>query len=184
MNAKNLYPDLFPETLLVNIEGEQVFTTSLKVAEYFGKRHGNVLRTVESLFSQLKIELANVPSFELVENFSQRNFASAEYLDAQKKPRQMYKISHDGFAILAMGFTGQKALEWKIKFLNAFREMETQLQERNNRWIKVIDQIRPSLRPVVEGTEQNLTRAQIAERIGKGVGSVTYYRRRSRDLLQ
>lgn len=172
MNAKNLYPDLFPETLLVNIEGEQVFTTSLKIAEYFKKAHRNIVRSIEKLLEELPLDAFNVLNFERV-----------EYKDKKGEVRFMFKLNHDAFAILAMGFTGQKALEWKIKFLHAFREMETQLQERNNRWIKVIDQIRPSLRPVVEGTEQNLSRAEIAQKIGKNVGSVTYYRRRSRDLL-
>lgn len=177
MNAKNLYPDLFPETLLCSIEDEQVFTTSLKVAEYFGKNHQHVMRQIRALEKQISLS-----NFGQSNEFSLRNFAQSDYKNARGKSYPMFKISHDGFALLAMGFTGQKALEWKIKFLNAFREMETQLQERNNRWVKVVDQIRPSLRPVVEGTEQNLSRAEIAKKIGKKVGSVTYYRRRSRDL--
>ena len=188
MNAKNIYPDLFPETLLCSIEGEQVFTTSLKVAEYFGKRHDHVVRQIRELIEQISLATFgesnefSLPNFGESNEFSLLNFEESDYKNTRGKSYPMFKISHDGFALLAMGFTGQKALEWKIKFLNAFREMETQLQERNNRWVKVVDQIRPSLRPVVEGTEQNLSRAEIAERIGKKVGSVTYYRRRSRDL--
>lgn len=177
MNAKNLYPDLFPETLLCNIEDEQVFTTSLKIAEHFGKRHDNVMRQIKELIEQISLS-----NFGQSNEFSLLNFEESEFKNARGKTYPMYKMTEEGFALLAMGFTGQKALEWKIKFLNAFREMETQLQERNNRWVKVIDQIRPSLRPVVEGTEQNLSRAEIAERIGKKVGSVTYYRKRAKNF--
>ena len=175
MNAKIVYPDLFPETLLVAIEGEQVFTTSLKIAEYFGKNHQHVMRQIRKLIEQISL-----PNFEESNEFSLSNFGQSDYKNARGKTYPMYKISHDGFALLAMGFTGQKALEWKIQFLNAFREMERQLQERNNRWVRVIDQVRPSLRPVVEWTEQNLSRTEIAERIGKSVNSVTYYRGRVR----
>ena len=208
MNAKNIYPDLFPETLLVAIEGEQVFTTSLKVAEYFEKRHTHVLRAVESLLDasnfgrtsnknkegdETKIGLISdkkneedkrkiAPISDEVSAFFEANFELSVYVDNRNRKKPMYKMTEEGFALLAMGFTGQKAFEWKIQFLNAFRAMERQLQERNNRWMRVIDQVRPSLRPVVEGTEQNLSRAEIAERIGKSVNSVTYYRRRGRQF--
>ena len=179
MNAKIVYPDLFPETLLVAIEGEQVFTTSLKVAEYFGKSHKHVLDSIKKLIEQIS-RLNFGQRMDGENEFSRPNFRPRDYKDARGKTYPMFEISHDGFALLAMGFTGQKALEWKIQFLNAFREMERQLQERNNRWVRVIDQVRPSLRPVVEGTEQNLSRTEIAERIGKSVNSVTYYRGRAR----
>lgn len=177
MNAKITHPDLFPETLLVNIEGEQVFTTSLKVAEYFGKNHDKVMRQIRALEKQISLAIIGES-----DEFSLRNFAQSDYKNTRGKTYPMYKMTEEGFALLAMGFTGQKALEWKIQFLNAFRDMERQLQERNNRWVRVIDQVRPSLRPVVEGTEQNLSRAEIAERIGKSVNSVTYYRRRGRQF--
>ena len=176
MNAKITHPDLFPETLLVNIEGEQVFTTSLKVAAHFEKNHRDVIRQIKA--DERKIALISNENA----NFFKANFELSFYIDKANRKKPMYKMTHDGFALLAMGFTGQKALEWKIQFLNAFREMERQLQERNNRWVRVIDQVRPSLRPVVEGTEQNLSRAEIAERIGKSVNSVTYYRRRGRQF--
>lgn len=181
MNAKNLYPDLFPETLLCSIEGEQVFTTSLKIAEYFGKSHKHVLNSIKKLIEQIS-RLNFEPRIDAENDFSRPNFRPRDYKDARGKTYPMFEISHDGFALLAMGFTGQKALEWKIKFLNAFREMETQLQERNNRWVKVVDQLHPCLRPVVEGTEKNENRAQIAERIERKPSSVTYYRRRLRNL--
>lgn len=42
----------------------------------------------------------------------------------------MYIMNRDGFSLLAMGFTGKKALEWKLKYINAFNEMERQLRER------------------------------------------------------
>ena len=78
MNAKNIYPDLFPETLLVAIEGEQVFTTSLKVAEYFEKRHTHVLRAVESLLD--------------ASNFGRTSNKKKEGDEKRKKERRRNKV--------------------------------------------------------------------------------------------
>lgn len=41
----------------------------------------------------------------------------------------MYYLTRDGFSLLAMGFTGKKALQWKMAFLKAFNEMERLLQK-------------------------------------------------------
>lgn len=95
------------------IDGRAV-TTSLKIAEVFGKEHKDVLRTIREM--------------GLPENFSQRNFAPAEYLDAQDKKRPMYQVTRDGFTLLAMGFTGKKAMEFKIAYIEAFNSMENQLR--------------------------------------------------------
>jgi len=88
----------------------QAVTTSLKVAEAFGKRHTDVLRSIAKL--------------ECSGEFRQRNFASAEYTDAQGKPRPMFTITRDGFAFLASGFTGKEAAQWKEKYIAAFNELE------------------------------------------------------------
>lgn len=101
-----------PENIVQFVDGK-MFTTSLIVAQAFGKEHFNVLRDIESL--------------ECSSEFRAINFEGAEYLDAQGKPRPAYNLTRDGFAFLAMGFTGKKAAEWKEKFLLAFNLMEEQL---------------------------------------------------------
>ena len=93
-------------------------TTSLEVAKFFGKRHTDVLRDVNN-FS------ANCP-----EEFSQRNFASAEYSDEQGKPRPMFILYRDGFMLLVMGYTGKKALGMKLAYIEAFNRMEAELAAR------------------------------------------------------
>jgi phage regulator Rha-like protein len=52
------------------------------------------------------------------------NFGESSYLNEQNKTQPMYQMSRDGFSLLAMGFTGKRALEWKVKFLKAFNQME------------------------------------------------------------
>ncbi len=98
---------------IVEIDDGQMFTTSLIVAEAFEKEHKNVLRDIENL--------------ECSERFNQLNFEPVEYKDAKGEMRPAYRLTRDGFAFLAMGFTGKKAAAWKEKFLEAFNAMEQRL---------------------------------------------------------
>lgn len=91
-----------------------VTASSLQVAEHFGKRHRDVLRSIRNL--------------ECSDEFSERNFALAKYLDEQGKPRDSYHMSRDGFAMLAMGFTGKEAMRWKEAYIAAFNAMEARLK--------------------------------------------------------
>lgn len=102
----------------VSLHSGRPATTSLEVAKFFGKRHTDVLRDVNN-FS------ANCP-----EEFSQRNFASAEYSDEQGKPRPMFILYRDGFMLLVMGYTGKKALGMKLAYIEAFNRMEAELARR------------------------------------------------------
>lgn len=111
----NTQPDLFPETLLVTRDGGRLFTTSLKVAEHFKRKHKDVLRAIRNILVATTDEV------------SRRNFAPRDYLDERGKTQPIYEMTCDGFAIAVMGFTGPEALEWKWKFLAAFRDMERQL---------------------------------------------------------
>ena len=99
---------------LVVLKDNQVKTTSNIVAETFGKAHKNVLQKIESL--------------EIPEDFNRLNFQPVEYQDEKGELRKAYEITRDGFTLLAMGFTGKKAMEFKIKYINAFNEMEEALK--------------------------------------------------------
>ena len=90
-------------------------TTSLIVAEKFGKEHGKVLRAIENL--------------ECSQEFRQANFGSSNYLNSQGKSMPMVVLTRDGFTFLAMGFTGKEAAEWKEKFIAAFNAMEQRLAQ-------------------------------------------------------
>lgn len=102
-----------PETGIVAVVDGRPCTTSLSVAEHFGKRHDTVLRAVRDL--------------ECSEEFSRRNFAGTSYTDSQGKPRAAFSITRDGFVFLAMGFTGPEAARWKERYLEAFNLMEAAL---------------------------------------------------------
>lgn len=101
---------------IVEIDDGKMFTTSLIVAQAFEKEHFNVLRDIEKL--------------ECSEKFNALNFEAVEYKDAKGEMRPAYRLTRDGFAFLAMGFTGKKAAAWKEKFLEAFNAMEAALLAR------------------------------------------------------
>lgn len=101
---------------LVIVNNGKATTTSLVVAGYFGKRHADVIRTIETMLQDADI-------------FSRRNFALAEYTDEQGKPRPMYELDRDGFTLLAMGFTGKQALQFKLSYIDAFNKAEEALKQ-------------------------------------------------------
>ncbi|QNX72845.1 Rha family transcriptional regulator [Acinetobacter seifertii] len=98
----------------VFIENQQIKTTSLKVAEIFGKQHKNVLQKLESL--------------ECSSEFTELNFQLSEYIDNSGRYLPMYEMTKDGFIFLVMGFTGSKAAQIKESYINAFNQMAVALQ--------------------------------------------------------
>ena len=108
-------------TELVFLKGKQALTTSLKVAEVFGKRHDNVLQAIETAQN-------NLLNFKDVE----KAIIKSEYVDAKGERRPMYLLNRDGFTFVAMGFTGAKATEFKWNYIRAFNAMEAALAERNS----------------------------------------------------
>lgn len=100
------------------IEGRPV-TSSVIVAQYFGKQHKDTLRAIRNLCGQMP-QLVN-----------QRNFAPVEYNDEKGETRPMYLMDQKGFCILAMGFTGTKALEFKCAFYDEFERMKNELERRS-----------------------------------------------------
>ena len=103
---------------LVIMHDQQAVTTSLVLAEAFNKNHRDVLEKISS-----KINSA--------ENSAQykKMFAEATYTDKSGKQNKMYYLNRDGFTFIAMGFTGKKADEFKLKYIDAFNKMEKQIKE-------------------------------------------------------
>ncbi|UQZ76823.1 Rha family transcriptional regulator [Niallia circulans] len=100
---------------LVSTHNQQAVTNSLQVSETFEKRHDNVLRDIENLKKD-------------VLNFEEMFFETTE-LDSYRRERRVYLMNRDGFTLLAMGFTGSKALQFKLKYIEAFNKMEQQLKQ-------------------------------------------------------
>jgi phage regulatory protein, rha family len=100
---------------LVQIAEGQVVVSSRQVAEHFEKRHADVLASIENLKA---------------ENSVLRNMFCADTykVEGNNKTYPEYLMNRDGFSLLVMGFTGKKALEWKIKYIQAFNAMEEELR--------------------------------------------------------
>ncbi|ELT8392862.1 Rha family transcriptional regulator, partial [Campylobacter coli] len=100
---------------------EQVFCTSLDVAKVFDKEHKNILRDIENILNDLR-EIGDLQcklNFEL--SFKVRKIQGFK---GRERKYPYYNLTRDGFSLLAMGFTGKEALQWKILFIDAFNEME------------------------------------------------------------
>lgn len=89
-------------------------TTSLLVAEKFEKDHKNVMRDIDNLI-------------KYVLNFEQM-FYESSYLDSYDRSQRMYVMNRDGFTLLAMGFTGKKAMNFKLEYIQLFNKMEQSLK--------------------------------------------------------
>lgn len=88
---------------------------SLFVAECFEKEHKNVLRDIQRITE---------PTSGLSEEFRQLNFEPSYYRNKQNKKQPCYYLTRDGFTMLVMGYTGQKALKFKEMYIRRFNEME------------------------------------------------------------
>lgn len=98
---------------LVIMKDKQAVTSSLQVAETFSKQHKHVLESIDKL-------AAENPATKSM-------FATGAY-ENRGKQYPMYYMNRDGFTLLAMGFTGDKALQFKLQYIKAFNEMEQQVK--------------------------------------------------------
>ncbi|MGL9999655.1 Rha family transcriptional regulator [Enterococcus sp. DIV1444a] len=102
---------------LVIMKDQQAVTSSLQIAETFNKNHRDVLAAIDDLKEGVAENYADL-------------FYEDSYIHPQNKQsyRQVIMI-RDGFTLLAMGFTGQKALQFKLKYIEAFNQMEKEIQQ-------------------------------------------------------
>lgn len=100
---------------LVEIRNNQVVVDSKSVAENFGKSHRHVNRDIENLIQKDVSKIGHM-------------FYEAETPDSYGRMQKSYYMNRDGFSLLVMGFTGKEAIEWKLKYIEAFNEMEKKLK--------------------------------------------------------
>lgn len=100
---------------LVEIRNNQVVVNSRDVAEHFSKRRDHVIRDIENLIKK------DVPKIGAM-------FQQVELPDSYGRMQKAYYMNRDGFSLLVMGFTGAEAIEWKLKYIEAFNSMEKKLK--------------------------------------------------------
>lgn len=101
---------------LLKIENGQATVSSRQVAEHFGKRNVEVMDNIRVI----EAEISSVEFSTL--------FTKSQYKASNGKYNPEYIMNRDGFCLVAMGFTGKKALQWKLKYIEAFNNMEKQIR--------------------------------------------------------
>lgn len=106
---------------LVLVSHSRAITTSVNIAQRFNKMHKDVLRSIKNIMAQIDVD------------WGVRNFAHTLITNKQNGEKYpAYEITRDGFALLAMGFTGKEALQFKIEYIDAFNAMEQEILKRRN----------------------------------------------------
>lgn len=98
--------------IILSTQNGQAVVSSREVAERFGKNHKDVLRAIENLAAQ---------------NCATKSMFYETTFENRGKLYPMYLMNRDGFSLLTFGFTGDEALDWKLKYIQAFNEMEKKL---------------------------------------------------------
>ena len=122
-------------------QNDQVITTSLLVAETFEKEHRNVLKSIRKLMSATNVAVAQM-------------FDETTYVNEQGKEQPMFVMNRDGFTLLAMGFSGEKALEFKVKYINAFNKMEAELKSQQTKQLSAAESLLQSVQLLVAHERQ------------------------------
>lgn len=102
-------------------EGNQPLTNSKLVAEVFEKPHDNVLKAIRKILQVGIVKNDETPMFEETTYINEQN----------KQSYPMFIMNQDGFTLLAMGFNGKKAMEFKLKYIEAFNAMKRQIEQSN-----------------------------------------------------
>jgi Rha family phage regulatory protein len=145
---------------LVKIEDGHATTTSLIVAEAFGKQHFHVLRAIRDM--------------QCSEQFNASNFGCVAYLDDKGEARTMYRITRDGAMMLIMGFTGAKAASMREAFIAEFRRMEDALKAQSDQRAQLAE--RQTIKAEAEARRALRELAAARRQI------ITYVRREIREL--
>ena len=136
---------------LVIMKDRQAVTDSLKVAESFDKKHKDVLKAWKNLAAQ--------------NCATKKMFVESTYVNRGKEYPMIY-MNRDGFTLLAMGFTGKKALDFKLKYIQAFNEMENQIRQPKSERLEIMRKNSATKRAgvlykIAMATDSNISRQKL-----------------------
>ena len=114
-----------------------VFATSLSVSRVFEKQHQHILAKI----AEFPDDVFRASNFRLTERTAKFGVAM--------RSEPYYKITRDGFSLLVMGFTGEKAYRWKIEFIAAFNKMEAMIRNVSNTNSKALDIIASAMQTML-----------------------------------
>lgn len=105
---------------IVTLKDNQAFANSRDVAEFFGKEHKHVLRDIENIGP------------DLGQSHHESMFRQFHRPDSYGRYQKTYDMTKDGFTLLVMGYTGKKAMQFKLRYIEEFNRMEAKLKEQAN----------------------------------------------------
>lgn len=120
------------------LHGGAFHCDSRDIASHFGKQHKNVLQSIDKAMDELG-------------DFARLNFQPSEFTDSTGRKLRCFNLTRDGFTIIAMGFTGSDAMEWKVKYMTAFNAMEAEIRN-----LASVPQIAPDVVARIERLEGDL----------------------------
>jgi len=123
VNVPQLAHSIHPSVQL--IEGRAV-TSSVEIARVYGKQHKNVLQAIEKILP----DLPNSGRLNFQPTTIQVEITGATNASGATRDSKAYHLTRDGFTLLAMGFTGKKALAFKLAYIEAFNYMEAALTQK------------------------------------------------------
>ena len=147
------------EDLIIKItktEDEKLVVSSREVAVNFEKRHDQVLRDIEVYKNRI-----STPQFCGL-------FIESEYKASNGKTNKEYFLTRDGFSLLVMGFTGEKALNWKLQYINAFNQMEEYIKAANNEPLFTLESLQNEVYMAIQ--KGNYKKADSLMRLAKQAG--------------
>lgn len=114
---------------IINKNNEAVVSSRV-IAQRFEKEHNSVLKSIDGETRKGKHINGLIDGINNSSGNPLQYFIPSEYRDSSGKKNKEYLLTRDGFSLLVMGFTGKKALEWKLKYIQAFNSMEAFIREK------------------------------------------------------
>lgn len=140
------------EEIVFRGANNQALTNSLLVAKEFGKEHKNTMQSIRKLVEGS------------AENSAvEKMFIESSYKDDQGKEQPMFVMNRDGFTLLAMGFTGKKAMQFKLAYIEAFNKMEEEIKKS----VKPMSQLEIAQIAINQLVEQEHRLSNVEQRLDK-----------------
>ena len=144
---------------LVVLKDRQAVTDSLKVAESFDKKHKHVLETARNLAAE--------------NSATKKMFVESTYVNRGKEYPMIY-MNRDGFTLLAMGFTGKKALDFKLKYIQAFNKMEKRIRQPKSERLEIMRKNSATKRAgvlykIAMATDSNISRQKLLHKAAEAL---------------
>lgn len=135
-------------------QNDQVCTSSFKVAEFFEKNHPDVVRAIDRLCDKLQSTDFQCDAKMSSEIIFEEHFEDIPQPNGGTKKGKYFIMNKDAFTLLTMGFTGKRALKFKVDYINAFNEMEAELKSQQAKQLSAAESLLQSVQLLVAHERQ------------------------------